>query len=1343
MERYELVEGSAAKFWEVSVTGDTVTVRFGRIGTNGQTKDKQLADAAAAEKEKQKLVKEKTGKGYALTGTGANAAPGAGAAGATTSTAAAKPKGPAKPDEAASGANPVTAAPTGPQRSAVDAAPSSDRASASTTPATTGATATAPEGVADETLPPADASAAFADESARHGLLFEGTPLPTRSRPAATIDAAADWAAYRQHMAFLPGEAKQRPAELRNIGERDQETPPTLTQDEMASLLRDVRIVWEYADANRIRQSPERPQARAGALAALARFGIATLGAPAMVDVMVRARAKATKQRTYQDLAWADPYALAMRDAFTAIPGDDAYDDALRAATALLGQDGDLNLFFVFVFADDRPRSGPLPMVQMLETAEGNGIDVPGAAPLLPLIADAPPSVAARWRAKRQYVFYFVYVYTTPETVAATLTAVARHHGESPIPALDWLLFYADDGARTTVARAILETREPDALTTLLPYFHEKWIRAAVDAATDAYPVWVFRQLLELAAGNRNEPAIKARLADLIARHGVATVRQWADGLGNKEIAALDRTLAARDVPAASDDALPEILRRAPWRKPAARAANQLATLSLTPIATPFAYAEGELEDNHQGARSDATITDLETLGNFVHEAEKTARNTWRPMPTPDTMPAAGELSGEQWVRWIERRLKAARAGNTNIYATRYSDLYNMMHAHHEMLSLALWEMPSVALSLYLDWDATVDRMFRRFGERVAPGFAELVATDPLRMLPLALPVDCADIAPHAARALTTLKKARVLAMPWLRRYRRTALLRLIPDAVGKAGPLRDAAGQTLRWIVDDAPDGRAALDEAVAAYAASEPRVVDAIAQVLAIDAADNVPSKPPKLPAWFQPAALTRPMLANGAGALSDDAMRGLGEMLMLGVVGEPYVGVMRTRAALTPDSAAAFAWDVFSVWMAEGAPSKENWAMRALGWLGDDECARNLTKLIRKWPGEAAHARAVTGLEVLADIGTDVALMNLNGIAEKLKFKGLQEKAREKIAAIAEARDLTPEELADRLAPDLGLDERGGLDLDFGERRFRVGFDEFLKPWVKDAEGRRLKDLPKPNKSDDEALSKEASATWSALKKDARAIASLQITRLESMLGNSRRVKPAVFQTFFAEHPLIRHLTQRLVWGVFPGDDVRATPTQVFRVTEDLSAADVNDDPVTLDLSADSTDRIGLVHPLHIDAETRAAWGTVFGDYEIAQPFLQLARETYTLDDSERDQPTITRFAEVEVETTRLRGMSTRGWNIGSPQDGGVSMWLERPVSYADGKSGVAHLHIEGGIWAGAHEYEPQTQKMGALGLDDPWGYQARKGKPVRGFGELDPITISELLRVPSLVAASGGA
>jgi len=55
---------SSSKFWEVTVVGADLTVRFGRIGTDGQTKVKSLESPAAAEGEAEKLIGEKTRKGY-------------------------------------------------------------------------------------------------------------------------------------------------------------------------------------------------------------------------------------------------------------------------------------------------------------------------------------------------------------------------------------------------------------------------------------------------------------------------------------------------------------------------------------------------------------------------------------------------------------------------------------------------------------------------------------------------------------------------------------------------------------------------------------------------------------------------------------------------------------------------------------------------------------------------------------------------------------------------------------------------------------------------------------------------------------------------------------------------------------------------------------------------------------------------------------------------------------------------------------------------------------------------------------------------------------------------------
>ena len=65
--RFEFVVGTSAKFWEIGTNGNEVTVRFGRIGTEGQTQVKELADADAAAKHAEKLIASKTAKGYCET----------------------------------------------------------------------------------------------------------------------------------------------------------------------------------------------------------------------------------------------------------------------------------------------------------------------------------------------------------------------------------------------------------------------------------------------------------------------------------------------------------------------------------------------------------------------------------------------------------------------------------------------------------------------------------------------------------------------------------------------------------------------------------------------------------------------------------------------------------------------------------------------------------------------------------------------------------------------------------------------------------------------------------------------------------------------------------------------------------------------------------------------------------------------------------------------------------------------------------------------------------------------------------------------------------------------------
>lgn len=64
VQRYEFKGGGSNKFWETACSGKKVTVRYGRIGTSGQTKFKSFDTPAAAKEHQKKLIGEKLKKGY-------------------------------------------------------------------------------------------------------------------------------------------------------------------------------------------------------------------------------------------------------------------------------------------------------------------------------------------------------------------------------------------------------------------------------------------------------------------------------------------------------------------------------------------------------------------------------------------------------------------------------------------------------------------------------------------------------------------------------------------------------------------------------------------------------------------------------------------------------------------------------------------------------------------------------------------------------------------------------------------------------------------------------------------------------------------------------------------------------------------------------------------------------------------------------------------------------------------------------------------------------------------------------------------------------------------------------
>ncbi|MGX7824644.1 DUF4132 domain-containing protein [Actinokineospora sp. 24-640] len=833
-------------------------------------------------------------------------------------------------------------------------------------------------------------------------------------------------------------------------------------------------------------------------------------------------------------------------------------------------------------------------------------------------------------------------------------------------------------GVETDVLRrllaAIVAMPTDEAFTELLTRVEQPHFRPAVQEAMQRYPVRAAR-LLSAAAAEGNAVAVELLRGHLLARPALL-----ADVVPTLPPAAREAAEATQAglvrLPDAPPESLPTVLTSPPWTRSSRTSKPVVLTGLVLDAPTRVVWAPGE------------------------HEKALAARAR-----------LAYRGHGRSNVDW------QAEIADTRSHHWAYPSL--LLHAPMELAEPLLADWQSGNSYGVLDWGAA---LLARFDVAAVPAVTATVASatgqDDLKVL---MPVLDTTAAAVLASALVRRKTARPVVRAWLLRHGLAALPYLLPAALDRAGKPRQAAETALRVLA--AHEGVDAVVAEAARLAGEEAGA--GVAQVLAADPLELLPKKLPVPGVWADPAALPQIRLRDSELALSPAATADLLTMFALGEPGEPYGGVAQVAEVCDPTSLARFGWAVFEQWRKAGMPPKDGWALYSLGAIGDDDTVRELAPVIRNWPGEGGHARAVTGLDVLAEIGSDVALMHLNGIAQKVKFGGLKQRAGEKIDLVAANLGLTAEQLADRLVPDLGLQADGTLVLDYGPRRFVVGFDEALRPYVSDEDGTRRKALPKPGAKDDEELAPHAYQRFTGLKKDVRTLAAAQITRLERAMVTGRRWSPEDFAAYFAGHPLLWHVVRRLVWGVYRDGDL----VGAFRLAEDRTLADAEDEGYAVPAGA----TVGVAHPLHLGGAL-AAWAEVFADYEILQPFPQLGRPVLALTGEERAAPHLERFARVKVNVGRVLGLGKHGWERTTPQDGGVEPGVVKPLP----GGWFAVLELEEGIVAGSPTMLGEDQLIRRVFLStDRDGWWGAENTPL---DRLDPVSASELLAdLSELVAA----
>jgi hypothetical protein len=140
-------------------------------------------------------------------------------------------------------------------------------------------------------------------------------------------------------------------------------------------------------------------------------------------------------------------------------------------------------------------------------------------------------------------------------------------------------------------------------------------------------------------------------------------------------------------------------------------------------------------------------------------------------------------------------------------------------------------------------------------------------------------------------------------------------------------------------------------------------------------------------------------------------------------------------------------------------------------------------------------------------------------------------------------------------------------------------------------------------------------------------------------------------------------------------------------------------------------------------------------VFLDYEILQPFEQLARPVHELTGEERETGRLTRFEGLVAPIGDLLGLVRRGWARGPAMEAGIEWYVSRRVA--------ADRHLvatyDGGFPVGAPD------EMGDQTLADVrfavYADRYRNDRPAASVPDgLDPVTVSEVLADLTRLTAS---
>ena len=567
-----------------------------------------------------------------------------------------------------------------------------------------------------------------------------------------------------------------------------------------------------------------------------------------------------------------------------------------------------------------------------------------------------------------------------------------------------------------------------------------------------------------------------------------------------------------------------------------------------------------------------------------------------------------------------------------------------------------------------------------RCGNLVFDSFIDLANMSNISILRVLQPLADTRLAPIMAKHVIQQDSASNWSRKWFLRHSQHAIYGLIPIAVGTKGKARVECEIALRYLADNG-----FRQEIIAIAMEFNDSVVTSVKEILSIEHNIDYHIKNlPHLPEFITTSDIKLPRLKGSTNPLSHEYLPAILGMMSLSSADCIYPSLNKVLPLFDHDSLADFSWELFEKWDALNnrygsnyppLKKKTDWIFQGLAYMGNDKTIKKLVPLINSWPKSGHMATSIKGLDILLHINSELSIRMINSILMKTKYKQLAQKAEDIMEDIAHVREISKEELDDRLVPYFGLDEADGTILDFGNRKFSIHFDEKLTLSIKDETGKIIKNLPRPKVTDDQTKAKESSLRWKTLKADIKTESANQLIRYEQAMLNGRRWSLNDFKTLIVNHPLLQHIASNLVWGA----EVKDKHLFSFRVGENAVMLNAMDE--MLDIPSDSV--IYIPHPLVLTDEIKA-WQKSLLKHKLKQPFAQINRQIYLRKNDTNN--TLYDIQDAEVPVSALRGLQSKSWSpILSGAAGFICAYHKELIN------GIIRLELEKGMLINSLEYD----------------------------------------------------